>query len=123
MSVENKTIWSVGGGKGGIGKSVATANMGVALAQKGKSVILVDADLGGANLHIYFGIKHPPQSLGDFLKGRSQSLEEVAIPTGVPGLRLISGASEILGMANPAYAQKLKLISHIKNLNADYILV
>lgn len=118
-----RTIWSVGGGKGGVGKSVATANIGCALARMGKNVILVDADLGGANLHTYFGIKCPPRGLEDFLKGRVPALEDAAIETEVKGLRLISGAGEFLGIANPAYAQKQKLISHIQKLRADYIIV
>lgn len=120
---EEKTIWSVGGGKGGIGKSVTSANLGCALAQMGKEVILVDADLGGANLHTYFGIKYPTKGLDDFLKGRVSTLEETAIETQVEGLRLISGAGEFLGIANPNYAQKQKLISHIKNLSAAFIIV
>src|SRR3972149_1436206 len=98
-----KTIWSVGGGKGGIGKSIATANIGCALAGRGKEVLLVDADLGGANLHTYFGIKFPPMGLDDFLAGRAEGLAEVAIPTGVEGLRLISGGGEVLGKAQPGY--------------------
>ncbi|MBI5641966.1 MAG: P-loop NTPase [Deltaproteobacteria bacterium] len=120
---EEKTIWSVGGGKGGVGKSIATANIGCALAKRGKKVILVDADLGGANLHTYFGIKYPRQGLDDFLKGRAPTLDETAIDTPVENLRLISGAGEFLGIANPAYGQKQKLISHIRQLKADYILV
>lgn len=120
---QNKTIWSVGGGKGGIGKSVATANIGCALAKTGKKVILVDADLGGANLHTYFGIKFPDRGLDDFLKGRVKNLGEAAIETSLPNLRLISGAGEFLGIANPAYAQKVKLISSIKKLDADFIIV
>ncbi len=120
---QNKTIWSVGGGKGGIGKSVATANIGCALAKTGKKVILVDADLGGANLHTYFGIKFPSKGLDDFLKGRVKDLADASIETPLPGLRLISGAGEFLGIANPAYSQKVKLISSIKKLEADFIIV
>ena len=120
---QNKTIWSVGGGKGGIGKSVATANIGCALAKTGKKVILVDADLGGANLHTYFGIKFPSKGLDDFLKGRVKDLADASIETALPGLRLISGAGEFLGIANPAYSQKVKLISSIKKLEADFIIV
>lgn len=119
----DKTIWSVGGGKGGVGKSIATANIGCGLALRGKEVVIVDADLGGANLHTYFGIKYPEKGLEDFLKGRAATLEEVMIPTGVDGVRLISGGGEFLGIANPAYSQKHKLISHIKKIEADYILV
>lgn len=120
---EKKSIWSVGGGKGGVGKSIATANIGCALAQRGKKVVLVDADLGGANLHTYFGIKHPSKGLDDFLKGRASTLEETAIETEVRGLRLITGGGEFLGIANPAFAQKQRLLSHIKQLEADFILV
>ncbi|MDP2689719.1 MAG: P-loop NTPase, partial [Deltaproteobacteria bacterium] len=119
----HKTIWSVGGGKGGVGKSVTTANLGCALARTGKRVMLVDADLGGANLHTYFGIKYPPSGLEDFIKGRADSLEAVAIPTVLPNLRLISGAGEFLGIANPAHSQKQKLIRHIKDIDAEYIIV
>lgn len=119
----NKTIWSVGGGKGGVGKSVVTANIGCALAKAGKEVMLVDADLGGANLHTYFGIKYPPRGLDDFIKGRIASLDETAIPTPLPNLRLICAAGEFVGIANPAYAQKQKLIKHIRALKADHIIV
>lgn len=118
-----KTIWSVGGGKGGIGKSVTAANIGVALAKAGRKVILVDADLGGANLHTYFGIKYPPKTLEDFLKGRFQHLSDVMLDTQVEGLGLISGGAEFLGIANPASSQKQKLINNIKKLDADHILV
>jgi flagellar biosynthesis protein FlhG len=118
-----KTIWSVGGGKGGIGKSVFTANIGCALAMAGKKVVLVDADLGGANLHTYFGIKFPERGLEDFIKGRTDSLMETSLPTPVEGLRLITGGGEFLGIANPQYARKQRLIKSIKALDADYILV
>lgn len=121
--LQDKTIWSVGGGKGGIGKSVVTANAGCALAAAGKKVILVDADLGGANLHTYFGIKFPSKGLDDFLKGRVGDLMDAAIETPLPNLRLISGAGEFLGIANPVYAQKMKLISAIKKLDAEFIIV
>jgi flagellar biosynthesis protein FlhG len=46
-----RRIWSIGGGKGGIGKSLLAASLGTQLARMGKRVVLVDADLGGANLH------------------------------------------------------------------------
>ncbi len=120
---DDKAIWSVGGGKGGIGKSVATANIGCALAKAGKEVILVDADLGGANLHTYFGVKYPPAGLDDFLKGRINDLGKAAVPTELPNLKLICGAGEFLGIANPAHSQKLKLMKGIRELSAEFIIV
>ena len=44
-------IWAIGGGKGGVGKSVVTTNLAVSIARTGARVAVVDADLGGANLH------------------------------------------------------------------------
>ncbi len=47
------TIISVGGGKGGVGKSILSIGLGTVLARSGKSVVLADLDLGAANLHTY----------------------------------------------------------------------
>ena len=49
-------IWAVGGGKGGVGKSVITSNLAVAFARRGERCVVVDADLGGANLHTMLGV-------------------------------------------------------------------
>jgi flagellar biosynthesis protein FlhG len=56
-------IWTIGGGKGGSGKSFITANIGICLSKLGVRVILIDADLGGANLHTFLGIPPPNLSL------------------------------------------------------------
>ncbi len=116
-------IISIGGGKGGVGKSTVTANIGTALSQKGFSTGFIDADLGGANLHLCLGIKRPRAGLQDFIKGNIKSLSEVAVPTLVEKSWLISGASDILELANPNFAQKQKIINNLKKLHADYILV
>lgn len=116
-------IISIGGGKGGVGKSTVSANIGTALSQKGLSVGFIDADLGGANLHLCLGVKRPRTGLQDFIKGNCKSLNEVAVPTLVENSWLISGASDILELANPNFAQKQKIISNLKKLDADYILV
>lgn len=118
-----RQIWAVGGGKGGVGKSFVTANLAVGLAQRGFQVVVVDADLGGANMHTCLGIDHPPYTLADFVDNRVSSLEEIILATEVPRLKLISGASDILSLANPQYSQKQKMLRHLKRLNADYILL
>jgi flagellar biosynthesis protein FlhG len=115
-------FWTFGGGKGGVGKSFLTASVGVALAQMGKSVIVVDADLGAANLHTYLGIKNPDFTLLDILENRVP-VEGGLLKTAVPGLRLISCAGDILGMANPDSDRKDKIIEFIRGLQADYVLV
>ena len=120
---DRKMIWTIGGGKGGSGKSFVTTNLGICLAQLGIKVILVDADLGGANLHTFLGISPPNLSLSDFIQKRASQLQEVLIPTLVPNLQLLSGAQDLLNAADAKSPQKRKLLRSIRRLDGDYILV
>lgn len=118
------TIISVASGKGGVGKSMVVSNLGLLLARKGHRVILVDMDIGGANLHILFGMFHPPSTLTDFFKDRTTHLEDMAHPLASPSsLRLIPGTGETLITANLQHAKKKRLIRHLRKLDADIILV
>jgi flagellar biosynthesis protein FlhG len=117
------TIWPIAGGKGGTGKSTLTANIGVGLALLGYKVILVDGDLGGADLHLFFNQISPPRSLGSFLTSEVRSLREVLLPTPTENLKLICGGNELVGAANLSYLAKERLIRHIQSLDADYVLV
>jgi len=117
-------IISVASGKGGVGKSMVVSNLGLLLARKGQRVILVDMDIGGANLHILFGMFHPPSTLTDFFSNRSTHLDDVAHPVATPlPLKLIPGTGETLITANLQHAKKKRLIRHLKKLDADIILV
>jgi flagellar biosynthesis protein FlhG len=118
-----RQIWSVGGGKGGIGKSLMTASLGWQLAQLGKRVVIVDADLGGANLHTCLGLPSPERTLGDFIGRRVSQIEDILVETGVPGLKLISGASDFLSAANINYAQKSRVLNRIRSLKVDVVLL
>jgi len=118
-----RQIWSIGGGKGGIGKSLLTASLGWQLARMGKRVILVDSDLGGANLHTCLGLANPERTLGDFIRRRAERIEEVLVETGFPRLRLISGASDFLGAANIKYPQKVRVLNRIRALEVDIVLL
>jgi flagellar biosynthesis protein FlhG len=90
----------------------------------GKRVVLVDADLGGANLHTCLGLANPPDiTLGDFIRRRVERIEDVAVETGYTGLRLISGASDFLAAANIKYPQKVRVLNRIRSLNVDVVLM
>ncbi len=123
MNLLQSTIIAIGGGKGGVGKSFFASNLACGLAENGRSVILVDADLAGANLHILFGIKYPERTLADYLKKNVATFADILLPTQLPNLSLICGASDLLEIANPQYAQKQKIISEITRLNADTIVI
>jgi flagellar biosynthesis protein FlhG len=124
MTVElSKKLWSIGGGKGGIGKSVFALGLGISLSRMGKKIILVDADLGGANLHTLMGVRFPSVTLEDFLLNRVTRLEDIVIETQVEGIGLICGADDILGAANPTYNQKIRILNQIENLPADLVLL
>jgi flagellar biosynthesis protein FlhG len=118
-----KMIWTIGGGKGGSGKSFIAANMGVCLSKLGIRVMLVDADLGGANLHTFLGIPPPALSLSDFIKKRVVHLREVLIPTAIPNLQLLTGAQDLLNAVDAKSVQKKKLVRSIQSLESNTILV
>ncbi len=118
-----KMIWTIGGGKGGSGKSFITANVAICLSKLGIRVVLIDADLGGANLHTFLGVSPPDLSLSDFIKKRVSHLQEVLIPTAVPNLQLLSGAQDLLNAVDAKSVQKQKLVRSIQSLNSDTALV
>ncbi len=117
-----KQVWSVGGGKGGIGKSLIASSLAIALARMGNRVIAIDMDLGGANLHTTLGVDLPRQTLNDFLKKRVSSLDSCVIETSVPRLGLISGAQDAVGIANLPPHQMTDLLTHARMLDADYVI-
>jgi flagellar biosynthesis protein FlhG len=118
-----RQIWSIGGGKGGIGKSLLAASLGWYLARLGKRVVLVDADLGGANLHTCLGVPGPTRTLGDFIQRRVEKIEDVVVDTPFPRLGLISGASDVLGAANIKYQQKVRVLNRLRSLDVDVVLL
>jgi flagellar biosynthesis protein FlhG len=116
-------IIGVGGGKGGIGKSLLSASLGIDLARRGYRVVLLDADLGGANLHTCLGIEQPRIGLGTFFEDRHARLEDVLQPTGVQHLSFLSGAQDPLDSANPKHHQKIRLLRAVGQIQADYVIL
>lgn len=123
LDKDGPRIWAIGGGKGGVGKSVLAANLGVVLAKRRQRVIVVDADLGGANLHTLFGMPDPELTLSDYIDRRVAGLDEIVLATSTPGLHLVSGAHALLEMANPKHGQKRRVLRHIQDLDADHVIL
>lgn len=111
-------IWAVGGGKGGVGKSVITSNLAIALANRGRRCVVIDVDLGGANLHTLLGMRRPQRSLAHFFRTGAESLEGVIHETPIPNLSMVTGARELLTMeAN----KKQRFLDAIRALDVDHV--
>jgi flagellar biosynthesis protein FlhG len=117
-----RRIIAVGGGKGGIGKSLVSANLGIALARGGHRVTLVDADLGGANLHTCLGISQPQGTLSDIVTHGTR-IESLATATGIDNLSLVSGAMDALDAANPRAQARARMLEQLQTLDTDYLLL
>jgi len=116
-------IWAIGGGKGGVGKSVVASNLAIALAAGGSRSVVIDADLGGSNAHTLLGVPRPQHTLSHFLSGRAKQLEEVMCPTTVPDVSLVSGSRALLEVANLNHAKKQKILRHIRKLDVDHVVL
>src|SRR5438477_12934551 len=112
---------AIGGGKGGVGKSLVAANVGIFLATLGKRVILVDAAFGAPNLHIFAGVPRPSRTLSEVLAGAP--LVDLAVATHVPGVRIVGGVSDPPSVANPDAAQVAALAEQLHHLPADWVVV
>lgn len=117
------TVWAIGGGKGGIGKSFISSSIAICLTKLGKSVTIVDLDLGSANLHTCLGAKIPDRSISDFITGRVQTLQEVAAQTDIHGLQMISGFNDALNIADMPAVDKAKLIANLRTLKSQYVIL
>jgi flagellar biosynthesis protein FlhG len=117
-----KKIWAIGGGKGGVGKSLVSANVAICLALMGNKVVAVDLDLGGANLHTCLGLPIPTMTLSDYISKKITNFEDLLVTTPINNLKIISGAQDELGMANLKHMHKNQIIRKLHELDADYIL-
>ncbi len=121
---KDPVIIAVGGGKGGVGKSLISSGIATSLALDGNSTVCVDLDLGGANLHTFFGLRTVEKGIGDFIfRPGSRNLADYSVDCNVENLSLITGSGFIPGIANLYYFQKLKILRALKRLDFDYVVL
>jgi flagellar biosynthesis protein FlhG len=122
-------VISVGGGPGGAGKSLLTVNLGVYLAQLGRSVIIADADPASAGLHTMLGLD-PQRRVPAPWVGRSsapppdtdEEPNAEPITTSIPGLVLMPPAHDPSGAPSRG-GQKNRWLGKVRELTADYVLL
>jgi flagellar biosynthesis protein FlhG len=113
-------VIAVTSGKGGVGKTNLSANLGVLAAKAGQRVLLVDADLGLANVEIVLGLK-PRYHIGDLLEG-DVPLSDLLVE-GPYGLRVLPGGSGLQGLTKLDEGQKMRLLGAFDSLEDQFDLV
>lgn len=109
-------------GKGGVGKSQTVVNTAISLARLGKTVLILDADLGLANINVLLGL-HPRHTLHDVFCGK-KTLRDIII-SGPEGISIIPAASGVESICDLNGEQKLMLLSGIEEIahSYDYLLI
>lgn len=115
-------IIPVASGKGGVGKSLLSANLAIALGQQGKRVVLADLDLGASNLHLVIGQRPRNASLGSWFTEKSD-FKDIIQPTDYQNVSFIAGDSQIPDLTSLKYSQKVRLIKNLKSINTDYLIL
>ena len=119
---ETKTrIITVSSGKGGVGKTNLSINLAIAYSQIGKKVVLLDADLGLANVNVILGII-PEYNLYNLIKN-NKTMKDILIDTKC-GIQIIAGASGFSKIANLQNDERNRFISEMSELSfADIIII
>lgn len=113
---------TVTSGKGGVGKTSLVANMAICLAQAGQRVIILDADLGLANIDVVFGIR-PKYNLMDVING-DMNIDEIMV-TGPYGIQIIAGGSGVMELADLESEKAERLFNQLAFLEdkTDFLLI
>ena len=120
--VESCRVVSVSSGKGGVGKTNLVVNLAIALAQEKNRVIILDADLGLANVDILVNV-YPKYTLENVLQGE-KDIKEIMLQ-GPYSIKIIPGGSGQFSLANLDQEKRRQLLDRFKSLEreADYLLI
>ncbi len=119
--IKNTRIIAITSGKGGVGKTNIAINLGIAYARLGKKVIVMDADLGLANVNVCLGII-PKYNLFQLIK-KQKRMKDIIIDTNY-GIQIVAGASGFSKIANLTDEERVGFIEEISTLSyADIIII
>ena len=114
-----KTI-AVGGGKGGVGKTIVSVNLALALSRRRQDVTLLDGDFSNCNCNTVLGITRVGNSIEEYLRHEC-SLPEITVASAYPGLRLVCGSQN--NVEPLLAAESPRLLSDIRLIAADCLVI
>jgi flagellar biosynthesis protein FlhG len=115
-----RRVIAVGGGRGGVGKSLVAGNLAVYFAQLGKSVVLVDGDATGGNLHAHFGVAAASSPEPE----DATALQQALIPTSIPGLSILPAPHDAVEPPLALRAgRKVRWLARLRGLPAEYLII
>ncbi len=120
VSQKIPSVIAISGGKGGIGKTLTTANLGLCMARMGMRTLLIDGDFGLANLDVVLNMR-PDFTLDDVLSGE-RHIKQI-IMDGPEGLRVIPSSSGVMKVPELDHIQKLALLDQIDELDEEFDLI
>ena len=110
-------ILAVASGKGGVGKTNLAVNLGLSLVRRGKRVVILDADMGLANVDIVLN-RIPRYNLTHVLSGQKSLME--ALTEGPEGLMLLAGGTGLEDLANLSRWRLKRLVDSLQILDAEF---
>ena len=110
-------VYAITSGKGGVGKTAVVANTATAMAKIGKKVLILDADLGLANIDVVFGLA-PRYNLNHFFAGE-QDLSSILVE-GPHGIKILPAGSGVQNFTRLDSNQKLKLLDGLDQMHNDF---
>lgn len=116
------TVYSITSGKGGVGKTAVCANLAYNLASMGKRVLILDADLGLANIDVVFGLS-PSYNLNHFFSGEYE-LQDIMVD-GPLEIKILPAGSGIQNFTRLDSNQKMRLLDGLDSMqnHFDYVLI
>ncbi|WP_457576620.1 MinD/ParA family protein [Desulfomarina sp.] len=116
------SVYSITSGKGGVGKTAVVANLAYTLAAMGKRVLILDADLGLANIDVVFGLT-PTYNLNHFFSG-DHELQKIIVE-GPLGIKILPAGSGIQNFTRLDTHQKMRLLDGLDSMHNhfDYVLI
>jgi flagellar biosynthesis protein FlhG len=113
-------VFAVTSGKGGVGKTNLVSNLAIEMARCGRRVLLIDADLGLANVDIVLGVS-PQATLAEVLRGEKRISE--AIVSGPAGVKILPAASGVVEIAHLSAEERLLLLTELDSLDEEFDVV